>query len=173
MKKVIYTDYAKEALEHLQKGAFLCVSNAELDNVMTISWGSIGNYWGKAHFMILVRYSRHTYKMLEDSKQFSISIPLNSNLKDALAKCGKLSGRDTNKWQEANLTKIDAHEVNSKLVGECELHFECKVVARMPFEKEKIVETKIENFYNNGDYHVLYYGEILGTYLDKKGDVII
>ncbi|OOB77404.1 MAG: hypothetical protein BEN19_02020 [Epulopiscium sp. Nuni2H_MBin003] len=161
----MYNEYASEALQNLQKGAFLSVSNEEMDNTMTISWGSIGFYWGKPMFMVLVRYSRHTYTLLENSQQFSVSIPIDNDLKEALAKCGSLSGKDVNKWEVANITPISANNVNTKLVEECSLHYECKVVARMPLEKDMVSAEVFEKWYNNDNNHVLYYGEILGTYL--------
>ncbi len=65
---------------------------------------------------------------------------------------------------------LDAHKVNAKLVDECELHFECKVVGRMPLTKEMLDEQYPDLFYKNDNYHVLYYGEILGTYVNRKGE---
>ncbi len=168
MKEVMYNEYANEALKNLQKGVFLSVSNEKLDNTMTIGWGSIGFYWGKPMFMVVVRYSRYTYTMLEKSQEFSVSIPIDEDLKEAIGKCGSLSGRDTNKWDEAKITPLNANLVNTKLVGECSLHYECKVVARMPFEKEMLSTEIVNKWYNNDDYHVLYYGEILGTYVNDS-----
>ncbi|MHC1750213.1 MAG: flavin reductase family protein [Cellulosilyticaceae bacterium] len=165
MKEVMYNEYAKEVLEALPKGAFLNVSDGTIENTMTIAWGNIGFMWRKPVITIMVRYSRYTYELLEKSDCFTLSIPLKANLKDALKYCGSVSGRDHDKWQGAGLTKVKAHLVNAPLVDECDLHYECKIIGKMPLV-ENALESDINSaFYANGDYHVLYYGEILGTYV--------
>ncbi|OOO00534.1 MAG: flavin reductase [Epulopiscium sp. Nele67-Bin004] len=170
MKEVMYNEYAKEALTGLQKGAFLNVRNGEEDNTMTIAWGSLGFIWRKPVLMVMVRYSRHTYEMIEKSGEFTVSIPIDAELKKAIGLCGSLSGANVDKWSEANITKEEAQTINAPIVGECELHYECKVVCRMPLEEEMIDPSLVESCYKNGNYHVLYYGEILKTYIKQKGE---
>ncbi|OOB78880.1 MAG: flavin reductase [Epulopiscium sp. Nele67-Bin002] len=167
MVEVSYNEYATEALKALEKGAFLSVTNGEQDNVMTVSWGTMGYIWRRPVLMVLVRYSRHTFEMLEESQEFTLSLPLEVDLKKALAKCGSLSGRDVDKFAETGITKGRATKVNAPVVEECELHYECKVVTRMPLTQEMVIPEIAENFYNKDNYHVLYYGEILGTYIKK------
>ncbi len=165
MKEVMYNKYAKEALEALSKGAFLNVRSAQEDNTMTIAWGSIGFMWGKPIFMVMVRYSRHTYQLIEQADCFTVSIPLQGQLKKELGHCGSQSGRDCNKWQELNLSKLEAHQVNAPLVGECDLHYECKIISKQEVTTSSVTSDMVTTFYNTNDYHVLYYGEIVGTYL--------
>ncbi len=165
MKEVMYNDYAKEALEALTKGAFLNVAAENLDNTMTIAWGSIGFMWGKPIFMAMVRYSRHTYQLIEKADCFTVSIPLQGQMKKELGYCGSQSGRDCDKWRDLGLTKLQAHRVNAPLVGECDLHYECKIISRQEVTAQSIMPEMQSAFYNNDDYHVLYYGEIVGTYL--------
>lgn len=161
----MYNSYAKEVLEALPKGAFLNVSNGTEDNTMTIGWGNIGVMWNKPIFTIMVRYSRHTYQLIEAADSFTVSIPLGADLKKELGYCGRMSGRDVDKWKETGLTKLKAHKVNAPLVGECNLHYECKIIGRQPLTKEVIQPEIVSSSYADGDFHVLYYGEILGTYL--------
>jgi len=165
VKEVMYNEYAKEALEALQKGAFLSVSDGNTDNTMTIGWGSIGFMWGKPVFMVMVRYSRHTYRLIEASDCFTVSISLKADLKKELGYCGSKSGRDCDKWQDLNLTKLKAHKVSAPLVGECELHYECKIISKQEVTSQTIAPNMVTTFYNDDNYHKLYYGEIVGTYL--------
>ncbi|MFH1081419.1 MAG: flavin reductase family protein, partial [Pseudomonadota bacterium] len=44
-----------------------------LPNVMTIGWGSLGITWKRPVFTVLVRHSRFTYHMLEESGEFSVN----------------------------------------------------------------------------------------------------
>lgn len=165
MKEVMYNDYLKETLEVLPKGAFLNVSCGGKDNTMTIGWGSVGIAWGKPVFIVMVRYSRYTYRMLDQAGEFTVSVPLNSDFKKELAFCGTKSGKDYDKFGECNINKIKAHKVNAPLIDGCDLHYECKVVYKQAMEPIAIAPDIDKRFYTNNDFHVLFYGEIIGTYL--------
>lgn len=165
MKEVMYNEYAKQALEALSKGAFLNVSDGVTDNTMTIGWGSIGYMWRKPVLMVMVRYSRYTYELIEKASCFTVSIPFTDTLKKQLTYCGTQSGRNIDKWENAGLTKLKAHQVEAPLVGECDLHYECKIISKIPLNPSCFASDMDATFYNDKDYHVLYYGEIVGTYL--------
>ena len=64
----------------------------------------------------------------------------------------------------AGLTKLRANKVNAPLLGECDLHFECKIVGKQKLTKEVLLPDIDTAWYSDGDYHTLYYGEIVGTY---------
>lgn len=166
MKEIKYNEYAKEALEGLTKGAFLNVSHEGQDNTMTIGWGSVGFIWKKPIIMVMVRYSRHTYRMLDDAGEFTVSIPFGNELKKELAFCGTKSGRDVNKFQSCNFPNLRAHKVNAPLIAGCDLHYECKVVYKQAMEPAVIDQGIDDKFYKNNDFHVMFYGEIVGTYVE-------
>ncbi|WP_031515879.1 flavin reductase family protein [Desulfofalx alkaliphila] len=166
-KDVPYNEYAKEVLEQLPKGAFLTVKDGDRLNTMTIGWGTIGFIWRKPILMVLVRYSRHTYKMLENAKEFTVSIPINKDLKKELALCGTKSGRDTDKFSACNFTPEPAKVVNTPIIGECDLHYECKVVYQQAMEPALISEKIDKDCYPKGDFHVIYYGEIVASYIKE------
>ena len=168
IKRVNFNEYAPEVLEQLKKGAFLTVKDGDEVNTMTIGWGSVSVVWNKPIFMVAVRYSRHTYNLIENAKEFTVNIPLNNDLKKELAYCGTESGRDVDKFVECNLTLIDGQKISTPVIGECELHYECKVVYQQAMEPATINDEIKNKFYKNNDYHVLYFGEILDTYLLEK-----
>lgn len=163
-KDVLYNQYLKEVLEQLPKGAFLTVQDNDKLNTMTIGWGTVGYIWRKPIFVVAVRYSRYTYLLLERSKEFTVSIPLNKDLKKELAVCGTKSGRDIDKFKELNLTPEPAKVINTPAIGECDLHYECKVVYQQAMEPALINENVYKDCYPKGDFHVLYYGEIVACY---------
>lgn len=165
MKEVAYNEYAKEALEGLAKGAFLNVSCGGQDNTMTIGWGSLGYIWRKPVMMVMVRYSRHTYRMLDDAGEFTVSIPIGDDFKKELAFCGSKSGKDINKFDACNLTTLRADKVDAPFIVGCDLHYECKVVYKQAMEPGMIDGELDDKFYQNNDFHVIYYGEILATYV--------
>lgn len=166
MKEIKYNEYAKEALDGLAKGAFLNVTHAGMDNTMTIGWGSISYIWRKPVFMVMVRHSRHTYEMLDGAGEFAVSIPFGDDFKKELALCGSKSGRDIDKFQSCNFPVLRANKVKAPLIAGCNLHYECRVVYKQVLDSAGL-ETQLSNkFYKDNDLHVLYYGEILGTYLE-------
>ncbi len=54
-------------------------------NTMTIGWGNIGFIWNKPIMMVPVRYSRYTYSMIDGSDTFTVSVPVQSDMKKELA----------------------------------------------------------------------------------------
>ncbi|WP_427340553.1 flavin reductase family protein [Caloranaerobacter sp. DY30410] len=166
-KDIAYHKYSKEVLEQLPKGAFLTVKHKDKINTMTIGWGNIGFIWNKPIFTVAVRYSRYTYELLEKAKEFTISVPLNKDLKKELAFCGTKSGRDFDKFKECNLSCENGKVLSTPIVGDCELHYECKVVYQQAMEPALIDEHIKQKFYPNQNYHILYYGEIVACYIKE------
>lgn len=168
MKSVEYNEYAKEALEGLSTGAFLNVTHGGQDNTMTIGWGSMSYIWRKPVFMVMVRYSRHTYKMLDRAGEFAVSIPFGNDFKKDLALCGSKSGRDIDKFQACNFPSVRANKVNAPLILGCNIHYECRVLYKQVLDPVALEAGLSSKFYKDDDLHVLYYGEIVGTYLEDK-----
>lgn len=164
-KEIKFTEMSKELLEQLQRGAFLTVKNGDRVNTMTIAWGSLGYIWNKPIFTALVRYSRHTHDLIFDSEDFTVSFPLNGQLKEALGICGTKSGRDMDKFKECNLTLKGADTVKSPVIDECDLHIECRVVYKQEMNENNVIDEIKDKSYANGDYHVMYFGEILKAYI--------
>lgn len=162
--EVRYPEYANKALESLPKGAFLTTAADGKVNTMTIGWGSIGTVWQKPVFMVMVRSSRYTHELIEKSQEFTVSIPL-ANLKEALTLCGTKSGRDLEKIQAAGLTALPGQKVNVPVIAGG-LHFECKIVYKQKMEPALLDDGYNKTWYGNGDYHTMYYGEIVACYED-------
>ena len=165
IKKINYNEYAKEALEQLKKGAFLTVKENNKVNTMTIGWGNIGIIWNKPIFMVLVRFSRYTYDLLERAKEFTISIPIKNDLRKELAYCGTYSGKDVDKIKECNLKLVKGQSISTPVIENCDLHFECKVVYQQAMEPGLVEKSIKEKNYPNHDYHILYFGEVLDSYI--------
>lgn len=156
------------AMEYLHKqGAFLTSKSNGKVNTMTISWGSVGFMWGKPVFMALVRPQRYTNEFIETSKSFTVSIPFNNNFKKALGICGSKSGRDIDKEKEANITFVDGKNEKFTVIDGCDVYYECKVLYNSRLKTEELPKDIKDNFYGNGDTHILYFAEIVNCY-EKK-----
>lgn len=160
-----YTYKLDEVMKHLTTtGAFLTSGNREQANPMTISWGFIGVMWGKPHFITVVRPQRYTKEFLDQANSFTISVPFGC-MKEELTVIGTKSGRELDKSQVVKL--ISAQEVDSPVVAGCQMYYECKIRYVDDFKEEKLPEWIRSSFYK-GDYHAIYFGEIVACY--EKAD---
>lgn len=167
LKEISFNEYSKELIEQLPKGAFLTVKSGDKVNTMSIGWGTIGVIWNKPIFTIAVRYSRYTYQLLENATEFTVSIPLKKDMKKEISYCGTKSGRDVDKFKDCNLTAKKGKNVDTPIIEECNLHYECKIVYKQAMEPGLISKEIKDSAYSNGNYHVLYYGEIVGSYIKE------
>lgn len=73
-----------QAAEQLPRGAFL-TAGGSCWNPMTIGWAQFGVIWGKPIVTVLVRKSRHTFGLMEQTDVFTISVPKTGEQVKALA----------------------------------------------------------------------------------------
>lgn len=168
MKEIAYNKFIKEVTDILPKGAFLTVKSGNELNTMTIGWGTIGYIWGKPFFVVAVRDSRYTFNLIENSKEFTVSIPFDGKLKDELNFCGTKSGKDYDKFKECNLNLISGQKVETPVIEGCRLHYECKIKFKQPMNRDLLDNEFDVKWYPKRDYHTLYYGEIVSTYIDER-----
>ena len=109
---VPYTRYLRETLSLLTDPGLLLVTQGRggRPNAMTIGWGTVGVIWGKPIFIVLVRPSRYSYKLLEEGDSFTVCVPSKS-LYDAVDFCGTRSGRDYAKFKECGLEPLPSLHV--------------------------------------------------------------
>lgn len=161
----------KEAFDllnkQLPKGVFLTVKNIDKVNTMVIGWATVGRVWGKDIMTVMVRFSRNTYDLIKNADSFTVSVPEYDTMKKEIAFMGTKSGRDFDKYKETGLTLSDAQSVESPVINEAKLHYECKIVYRQSMDPTGIIdyENIEKRFYEgNNDYHMIFYGEILNVY---------
>jgi flavin reductase (DIM6/NTAB) family NADH-FMN oxidoreductase RutF len=166
---VDYKDVFNIAMERMTKGGLLLVtadSNGK-PNVMTIGWGTIGSVWAKKTFIILVRPSRYTYSLLEQVDDFSVNVPTKS-MASAVAFCGSVSGRDGDKFNQAQLAPVPAEEISAPVIDQCPINFQCRVIHKTDMVAGAVPDNTKSTFYPSDDYHRIYFGQILGCYADEN-----
>ena len=161
-KTADYRDHVDETVKAFSEERVLLVSCGKEGppNVMAIGWGTAGIIWRRPIFVVLVRPSRYTYKLIEETGEFTVNI-VPPALKEAFQYCGAVSGRDHDKFKERQLTAMPSKKVKTPIIKECILHFECRVVHKndvIPSELEKSI---IDTLYSKGDFHRVYFGEIV------------
>ncbi len=101
---------------------------------MTIGWGSIGVYWGKKVLVVPVRLSRFTYGLIKDADNFTVSVPKYNEIAKSIAYCGVNSGREMDKIAESGLTTVPAKKVDTPIIKEAYLHYECNIIAKQDID---------------------------------------
>jgi flavin reductase (DIM6/NTAB) family NADH-FMN oxidoreductase RutF len=170
MAKVLvpYTDYFAQTIQRMDEEGLLLVTT-DTDgkpNVMTIGWGTIGSIWARPIFVVLVRPSRYSHGLMEQVGDFTVNV-LPMELAAAASLCGTVSGREHDKFQEAHLTPIPSREVRSPIIKECVVHYECRTVNRVDMVPDALVQSVRDQFYKKGDFHRIYFGEIVASYADE------
>lgn len=148
MKKEIPVDMAYRLINH---GCVLLVTAAHRDrtNVMTLAWQTplsvrpplVG---------ICVAMPHLTHELIAASEEFALNVP-GAGLLAAVRVCGRLSGREHDKFKEAGLTPVAGKKVRAPLIAECLAHIECGVVAR----------------HKAGD-HTFFVGEVLAASAEEE-----
>jgi flavin reductase (DIM6/NTAB) family NADH-FMN oxidoreductase RutF len=167
-KTIRYTDYFAETMRRMREDGLLLVSAAAdgKPNVMTIGWGTIGSIWGRPMWLVLVRPSRYTYSRLEEVSDFTVNVPP-KELAAAASHCGTVSGRDHEKFQEMRLTTVASKQVRPPIIEECLVHYECRTVHRNDVVPDALAQAIVDEFYPQGDFHRVYFGEIVAAYADE------
>ena len=151
-----FGEFSKQTLEQLSgKGVFFTVKSGNKINTMTIGWGSLSQYWGEEIFIAPIRPSRYTFELLKNTDEFTVSVPAQGQMDEALKICGSRSGRDTDKLAAAGLSLKAAKEITTPVIDGCNIYYECKIVYSADLIKDGLPEE---------DLHRLFFGRIIACY---------
>ncbi|MBI5159236.1 flavin reductase family protein [Candidatus Micrarchaeota archaeon] len=119
-------------------------------NIVTLAWAMPVSMEPK---MIAVSISpkRYSHELISDTHEFVVNIP-GEELEQQMLKCGSVSGRKVDKFEETKLTQEPAKQVKAPLIKECLASFECKMT----------------NAIQTGD-HILFVGEVVEVHERREG----
>jgi flavin reductase (DIM6/NTAB) family NADH-FMN oxidoreductase RutF len=164
-EKIGSFDAFAETVARLGQGGCLLVAG-EKGNPMTIGWGTVGIVWGRPVFVVAVRPSRYTFGLMEGLSEFTVNVPTDK-LKKEVASIGSESGRSVDKIRKHNLTLVRGRDVKVPYIEQCPVHYECRVIHKGNVINADLDKEIVAKSYPNGDFHRLYFGEILGVYREK------
>jgi len=144
--------------------ALVTCGKAENTNIITIGMCHIFSF-SPLLLGIGVAPKRYSYKLLKEHPEFVVNLP-HKELAKAVMKCGSTTGKNTEKFSYAGLTKIESKKVSTPSIKECPVRFEC--IKRMEFETGdhvwfigEVVHCEAENYrreemllYWGGDFRV-------------------
>ena len=141
-----------------QGWAILTAGTKDDFNGMTVSWGAMGEIWGKASMFVFVRPQRYTHEFCEKSEYFTVSCFAGKN-REELTFFGRNSGRDYDKFKETGLTPVT--DGDYVYCDKAEIVFLCKKTAKTILQPENFFDNSINDCYKSNDYHDIYIGEIV------------
>ena len=130
-------------------------------NAMTASWGALGVLWNKPVCICFVRPERHTFKLLEGQKTFSIAF-LPADMRDAYTVCGRESGRDTDKLEKCGLSAFEIDGASA--IAEADTLLTCRALYEDDIKKDGFLDPSLLSNDATAGYHRMYVCEIIGAY---------
>ena len=129
-------------------------------NLMTISWGTIGELWGKPVFTVFVSTSRYTHRFMEENDCFTVT-HFPESMRNKLSYLGRVSGRDEDKVAGAGLT-VEFTELGNPIYAEADLAIECRKLYGQQFDAALMPAAQREWYERSGlGIHYMYIGEII------------
>ena len=119
------------------------VGDAQSSNLITIGWTGILCSDPPMTY-ISVRKKRHSYTMLEKTREFVIHLP-DENLARATDYCGIFTGAKVDKFEKCALTKVSSAVVAAPTVAEAPLALECRVREIVPLGTHDVFVADIVN----------------------------
>ncbi len=164
-----YAKHSDILFEQLPKGVFLTVKDHKGNvNTMTISWGHIGIVWNLPVFIVYVKTSRYTHELMSNATDFTVNVPKEGTLKQALKIAGEVSGNKTDKFEKGNITLGESRQVKTPIIKECQLQYECSIIYKQSQNPQEMMKDVVNKHYPDDHHHVVFYGKIVDTYLTKE-----
>ncbi len=129
--------------------ALVTVADGDEKNVLTVAWTGILSTVPPTTY-ISVRPRRHSYGMLERSREFVLHLPPTS-LARAVDYCGTFTGAKVDKFEKCGFTLLPSDEVAAPTIAECPIALECRVKTVLPMGS-----------------HDVFIAEILSVSVDEK-----
>jgi flavin reductase (DIM6/NTAB) family NADH-FMN oxidoreductase RutF len=133
--------------------------NDDKVNTAAAAFGGVGYLWNRRVVYIFLREKRFTRELVEKTGEFSLSFLNHDEFRGAIKYIDAVSGRDENKIAGARLNVN--YDDGIPFIDEADNVITCKLLYGKEFAEDGIVDKGItEEFYKNGDYHMVYVGEI-------------
>lgn len=118
-------------------------------NIITVAWQTPVSHVPPL-VAVSVGKSRHSHDMIERSREFVVNVPTLEIL-SKVHRCGTVSGREVDKFQDTGLTPEPAKRIAAPLIGECVGHLECRLFSSVV----------------TGD-HTVFVGEVLSASVEES-----
>lgn len=164
-RDICVRDFKENVTELISKEYMLITAgNKDGYNMMTASWGFMGEMWGEDSVAVVVRPERYTMDFIESSDYFTLTF-FGDN-KDIHKVCGSKSGRNVDKTALTGLSPVASD--NYVYFKEARLVLIIKKKYVQPMDKQFLIDKSIdEKWYQNGGWHNLIIGSIERIYVKE------
>ena len=133
-------------------------------NMMTASWGFVGEMWGKDCVTVAIRPQRYTLEFVDKKDCFALSFYGDNK---AIHKvCGSESGRDVDKTEKTGLTPV--FDNDTVYFEEARMVIICRKLYSDRLKPENFISgDEKQKWYPNADYHKMITAEIVKVLVKK------
>lgn len=164
MKEINIRDIKVSAQEIISDGwGLVTAGTPDKFNTMTVSWGALGEIWGKDAAFIFIRLNRYTYEFLENNGTFTLSF-YGPEMRPALTTCGRKSGRDIDKCAETGLIPMPVD--GAVTFEQAKYTLVCRAMASQIITPDSFIDPAVMGNYqpDGSDLHKMYIAEIVKVY---------
>ncbi len=108
-------------------GLITAVDEAGIPNIITL--GEIFNI--SIHTPVIlgiaIHKRRYSHQLISQTREYVVNLPTQA-IQEQVWHCGRVSGRQVNKFEVTGLTPLPAAIVKPPLIAECPVNLECKVL---------------------------------------------
>lgn len=122
-----------------------CCDDKGNDNIITVAWTSNVSRTPPV-VVVSIGGEKYSYRLISQTKEFGLNLP-NSSILNGADLCGENSGEEINKFEAAGFTKMDSSVIRPKLIKECPLNYECKVVEITKMGGANLIFGEVVNSY--------------------------
>lgn len=135
-------------------------------NLMTISWGGLGELWNKPVATAYVTPARYTYEFLDREDYYTLC-RFPEQMRDKLMYLGRTSGRDEDKVRGAGLT-AEFTELGNPVYEEADLIIECRKIYHDNFRAERLQQEQLDWYADRQVApHGIFIGEIVNMWVKE------
>lgn len=165
-KEIKFSDVKENVVDLLNnQWGLVSAGTEEKYNMMTVSWGAVGELWGKDMVTVYIRPERYTNQFVDENEYFSLSFYPADMKKQIHSVCGSKSGRDVNKTELTGLTPAFDF---APYFEEAKLVLICKKQAKSQFDESQFLNDDIKaNWYDGDGMHYIYYASIEKVLISK------
>ena len=145
-KEIKATDIKENIVDLLKNNwGLVTAGNNEKYNMMTVSWGAMGELWGKDSVTVYIRPQRYTEEFMNAFDHFTLSFFSLDKKQAVHGVCGL-----TPNFDEA-----------APYFEEAKLVLVCKKMAKSKFDPKEFIDDTVEDkWYPEKDFHYIYFAEI-------------
>ena len=112
--------------------------------------------------VVAVRPACYTFELLDEVDEFVLCVPTD-DIADAVAFCGRESGRRCDKFKETGLTPVPSARVRPVSIAQSPIHVECRIYHKQ--RPPHFILTPEHRQQPLDAQHTIYFAEVLGTFV--------